>query len=147
MIVFILFHWRDAINFAMLVQATHGNPGNAQLNRNQSAWQDAYTLREQTLASRIMHILKLKCAEMVTSAWFYTIDNVEDDVTSFPVSKEMAAGAIADFKSARRHLDMTQTWWTPVEQWPVSADLRFGKKKAVADTTEAISEEIGFVNM
>jgi len=109
MIVFILAYWKDAINFAMMVQATHGNTGTAQLNGNQSAWQNAYTLQEQTLASRIMHILKLKCVEMVTSAWLYTIDNVEDDVTSFPVSKEMAASAIADFKSARRHLDMTQT--------------------------------------
>jgi hypothetical protein len=90
------------------------------------------------MASWVIHIFKLKCVEMVTSAWFYMLDNIEDEVDSFPVSKEMSAGAIAAFKSARKHLDMTKVWWTPVEEWPVHPDMRFRKKKIAADSSEAI---------
>ena len=144
-IVYLLSYWRDAINFPMLVQATNGNTGNNTLNGNHDPWQAGYTVQEQTIASRVFHILKLKCVEMVTSAWLYMLDNDDDEIKAFPVSKEMSTGTVAAFKSARKHLDQTKPWWTPVEDWPVHADMRYRKQKtAGVDISEPISDEIEY---
>lgn len=128
-IVYLLVFFRDIINFPLIIQATNGNTDNGTLNGDDDIWQNKYDTDVQKIASRVLHMLRLKCIEMLTSTWLYMIDN-DVDIKAFPVSRGLCTAAVDAFKASRISWDESRVWFTPVSNWPVFATPRYRKRRS-----------------